>query len=78
MKGKKEISVQKGASIRGAGGHRLTGDRCTNWQVQVKKQVKSITAKAQPFEEKVGTAVYCAYKSNSCDSNLEFSLSILE
>ena len=41
----------KNASI--SGGHRMTGDKCTNLQIQVKKVVKSVTAETISVEEKV-------------------------
>ena len=50
------IAPQKGASIRGAGGHRMTGDRCTALQSQAKKVVKEVTAEEIMLQEKVCNA----------------------
>ena len=52
-KDKIEVTEQTNASIRGAGGHRMTGDKCTSLQIQVKKVVKSVTAETISVEEKV-------------------------
>ena len=50
------IAPQKGASIRGAGSHRMTGDRCTALQSQAKKVVKEVTAEEITLQEKVCNA----------------------
>ena len=45
--------ITKNASIRGQGGHRLTGAKCTAIQTQVKSVVKSVTSEEIPVSEKV-------------------------
>ncbi|XP_063689104.1 uncharacterized protein LOC134822128 [Bolinopsis microptera] len=52
-KDKIEVTEQKNVSIRGAGGHRMTGEKCTSLQIQVKKVVKSVTAETISVEAKM-------------------------
>ncbi|XP_063689678.1 uncharacterized protein LOC134822503 [Bolinopsis microptera] len=52
-KDKIEVTEQKNASIRGAGGHPMTGEKCTSLQIQVKKVVKSVTAETISVEAKM-------------------------
>lgn len=52
-KGRKVLTVQKNASIRGKGGHRLTAAKATQLQTQVKRVVKSVTKEKLGEMEKV-------------------------
>ena len=53
----------KNASIRGAGGHRLTNNKCTSLQTQVKKIVKGVTAEDIDLEIKVNVQNFRCHKT---------------
>ena len=59
LKGEMNVVKQKNASIRGGGGHRLTGEKCTSLQMQVKKVVKGVTSESISLEEKVKAFLFC-------------------
>ena len=47
------VNTQKGASMRGKGGHRLTGEKWAGLQMQVKKVVKDFTSQNISLDNKV-------------------------